>query len=107
MRPVTLSTVAGVGAQTTSPVPLDLYLTPFSVAIQCVVAAPATYKLQYSYDDPFQTGGIVTWFDDTDIPAGSTTSLESTFNNAISAVRVNQSAGAGTVTMTVRQAGAR
>lgn len=105
MRPVII-TQTGVGQST--PVPLDLYLTPFQVTIFTKVTAPATYGVEYTYDDPFNVpvGGL-TWFVATDIPTGTTVNAEGTFDNPIRALRINQAAGAGSVIMTVNQAGAR
>lgn len=105
MRPVVITQT---GAGQSAPVPLDRYLTPFSVTIGCVVTGTVSYKLQYTYDDVFNppVAGI-TWHDDTDIPAATTENAESSFNNTISAVRINQASGSGSVTATINQAGAR
>lgn len=105
MRPVVIT--AGAGAVTTAPVPLDRYLTPFQVTVACVVTGVVAYKLQYSYDDMFDTTITPTWWDDSDIPAGTAASAESAFDNPISGLRIVKASGSGSVTATINQAGAR
>ena len=106
MRPVVI-TQTGAGQST--PVPLDLYITPLEVSLSTLVSGTVAYGIEYTYDDPFNppAGGLV-WTPVGDIPTGTTVAGQATISNSpISAVRINQASGAGSVTLTVRQAGAR
>ena len=106
MRPVVITTPGG--AANTAAVPLDQYLTPFQVTVACVVNGTVAYSLQYTYDDVFNVAaGSVTWWTDSAIPVGTVANAETTYDNPIKAVRLSQASGAGTVTMTVNQAGVR
>lgn len=101
MRPVTV-TVAGVG--NSSPVVLDRYISPFQVSIGVTVSGSVDYKLQYSYDDPFSTAGLVNWTDST-LMTGKTTASDTVLNAApVTAVRL-VNADTGTITARVIQAG--
>ena len=74
----------------------------------CVVNGTVAYSLQYTYDDVFNIAPAnVTWWTDSAIPVGTAVNAETTYDNPIKAVQLNQASGAGTVTMTVNQAGAR
>jgi len=106
MRPVIVTT-SGVSAS--SPVVLDYFQNPFTVGIQCVVSGGATYTVQATEDDPFQSGGLgsATWFSvESANLVGATTSQIGRTEILCRAIRVNQTVGAGSVTMTVVQAGA-
>jgi hypothetical protein len=66
MRPVvvTVSALNGVS----SPVVLDQYQSPFNIGLGFDVTLTGTYKVQYSFDDPFATYATdyntnATWFD--------------------------------------------
>jgi len=107
MRPISV-TQTDVG--NSNPVPLDLYLTPFNVTIQCVKSGGPTYTVQYTNDDVFAVGYNPTtgnWFD----LAGITNAVADAVDSLISpvtAVRLRVTAvGAPTdsVAMRVVQAG--
>ncbi len=105
MRPVVITQATN---DVSAAVPLDLYLTPFQVTIGCTVTGVVSYKLQYTYDNPFTVAaGDIVWRDATDIPAGTTANAESTFDNPVAALRLNKASGSGSVTATISQAGAR
>lgn len=106
MRPVVI-TQTGAGQST--PVPLDLYLTPVQVSLSTLVDGTVAYGIEYTYDDPFNppVGGLV-WTPVGDIPTGTTIAGQAVINGSpVAAVRINQASGSGSVTLTVRQAGAR
>lgn len=105
MRPV-IVTQTGAGQSTA--IPLDLYLTPFQVSLATVLNGAATYGIEFTYDDPFNppSGGL-NWLPVGDIPTGSTVAGQATITAPVGAVRINQASGSGSVTLTVRQAGAR
>lgn len=100
--------ITQTGAGQSTPVPLDLYLTPFQVLVATRVSGAATYGVEYTSDDPFNPpAGGLNWTASSGIPAGTTGIGEDTFDNPIRAVRLNQASGSGSSIMTVNQAGAR
>jgi hypothetical protein len=104
MRPVnvTVNTVAA-----SAWIPLDVTENPASTQIGCRVlaGATATYGVDYTYDDPFDTTTAPVVFSQlTNIPTGSTANKDQTLSGPIRAVRLNVAAvtGAG-VKMTILQ----
>lgn len=104
MRPVTLNTT-GVSV---SPVcPLDFRLTPFQVTLDADVTGAATYTVEYTSDDVFATTfnpATALWHPVTGM-SGAAADAEATLISPVRGVRVNQTAGAGSVRLTVIQAG--
>lgn len=98
-------TTTVVGAANGSPVVLDYLIAPFQVSIGVVVASGAVnYKLQYTYDDPFGSAGLVNWTDST-LMTGKTTASDTVINaGAVTAVRL-VNADTGTITGRIIQAG--
>lgn len=91
MRPLTISRT-GVGAVS---VLLDHQTAPFSVGVGVVVTGTVTYNIEHSYDGS-------NWF----APAadsGKTASHDKGFVTPILAVRLNVTAGTGTVTASILQ----
>lgn len=88
---------------------LDHTISPFNASVIGIVGAGATtsYKLQVAYDNfdgPSMTDAAATWFDSTDIPAGTATSKVSVINNPVTRIRfVIASLSGGTLTMTAVQ----
>lgn len=109
MRPVTVSTT-GIGAALASPpVPLDQYLTPFQVTLQCTVNGAATYSVEWTSDDIWAPGWsplTANWFAAAANLTGAVDAEAGSLVSPVSAVRIRQTAGGGTATMVVRQAGA-
>lgn len=110
MRPIRQSTSdASVTPQATPVIPLDLYLAPFNVSLRAVVTGTATYTVEYTEDDVFAEGydpddASSTWnpLDDmTDATATAYTTLVS----PVTAVRMRQTLGDGSVELVVLQAG--
>lgn len=101
-NPVTV-TVAGVG--NSNPVVLDQRIAPFEVSVGvAVVSGAINATLQYTYDDPFQAGGIVNW---TNYPqmTGITAAGDCVINGGpVTAVRL-ANAGTGTLQARVIQSG--
>jgi hypothetical protein len=101
MRPVVITQT---GAGTSAAIPLDRYISPFSVAVFCHVVSAGTYKVQYTYDDVFTVAsGSQNWIDDTTIGAGTAADAQTNYSVPISAVRLV--VASGTVSITVNQAG--
>jgi hypothetical protein len=104
MRPVVLS-VTGVGNSV--PDPLDHYLTPFNVSLAVVVTGTITYTVQYTYDDVFAPNynpATGNWLPHPSLTA-QTATKDSNIAYPVRAVRLTTSAGTGTATLTVIQAG--
>jgi hypothetical protein len=104
MRPVVLS-VTGVGNSV--PDPLDHYLTPFNVSLAVVVTGTITYTVQYTYDDVFAANynpATGNWLPHPSLTA-QTATKDSNIAYPVRGVRLTTSAGTGTATLTVIQAG--
>jgi hypothetical protein len=104
MRPISVTTV---GVQSSPAIPVDWRIAPFQITLDTVVSAPATYDVQWTDDDPFAAGFIVSsanWNTLTGM-AAATTSQNATLISPVRAIRINQTAGAGSVTLRVVQAG--
>jgi len=103
-RPMTISTN---GTSTSDLAGLCYYIAPFSVSIVSTVTGLATYTLQYTSDNiqasAFTPAGA-NW-QDHPMMTGSTTSGIAEITAPVTAVRLNQTAGAGSVSAKVTQAG--
>lgn len=96
-----------VGSQTSSAaIPVDYRAQVFNIGIGCVISGGATltYKIQYTYDDIFDSTVTPTWFDHAVI-TGQTGNKDSTITSPVSAVRLTVTAyTGGNVTATLLQA---
>ena len=105
MRPITYL-VSGVG---NSPVyAVDTYISPSNMGLAVVVSGTITYKVQYTFDNVFATGysptaGTSTWFDHPTLVGSS--SGNSNIAYPVTGIRLTTSAGTGTATLTIIQAG--
>ena len=101
MGQISTRTTTGVSAST--PMVLNTMITPFNVGIGCVVTSTATYTIQHTFDDP---QNIVTWFnhDDTGL-VNATGNANGNYAYPVTASRINQTSGSGSVTATYVQAG--
>ena len=104
MRPVVLTTS---GVSVSAVCPLDLHTAPGNTALGVVITAPATYTVQYTYDDvysPTFNPGAATWFPHATLVALSANG-DGNFAFTPRGVRLNQTAGAGSAILTVMQSG--
>lgn len=106
MRPVTI-TVTGVA--TSVIVPVDRYPTPVNIGLGLKVGAGATVSVQYTFDNIFAAGydpnaGTSKWYDHATL-VGKTADDSGNIAFGVSAVRLNQTVGATTSTLTIQQAG--
>lgn len=99
MRPVTVTTSdASGGAVDSSPIPMDYNSSvQFNAFATCVVTGTVTYSVQFSNDNSV-------WFDGPDI-IGSSTNAYAAYRDPVKYLRLHQSAGSGSVTMTLIQTG--
>jgi hypothetical protein len=86
---------------------LDHYLTPFNVSLAVVVTGTITYTVQYTYDDVFAPNynpATGNWLPHPSLTA-QTATKDSNIAYPVRGVRLTTSAGTGTATLTVIQAG--
>ena len=103
MRPA-VYTVTGVG---NSPVyALDLYISPANVGLAVIVSGTITFKVQYTFDDIFASTyvpGSGNWFDHPTLTGSA--SANSNVSYPATGIRLITTAGTGSATLTVIQAG--
>ena len=101
MRPkkITVSSVAA-----SAWLPVDYKQDPMNLAVGCVVVSgTATYSVEYTYDDVFDSTVTPVAFALSTITA-ATTSKDGVINQPVRAIRLNVTAGASpVVTMTMIQ----
>jgi hypothetical protein len=101
------NTSAGNAASGSSAVvPLDLYLTPFNVSLFLEITGTANATVQYTGDDINVTTSLdaLTWTSHSDLTA-KTASAIGTLISPVTAVRVLNNSGTGTVVLRVVQSG--
>lgn len=105
MKPVYLP-LTGVG---NSPVyVVDNYISPANLGLAVVVSGTITYKVQYTFDNVFANGysptaGTSTWFDHPTLVGSA--SGNSNVAYPVTGIRLVTTAGTGTATLTIIQAG--
>ena len=105
MRPVyfTISGASGV-----SPVfPVNTYVAPTNLGLGTTVTGTITYTVQYTFDDVFATGynpSSGNWTNHPSLTA-QTASKDSNIAYPVSGVRIISTAGTGSVTLTIIEAG--
>jgi hypothetical protein len=105
MRPVVLS-ITGVG--TSNPYAVDTYISPSNMGLAVIVTGTITYKVQYTFDNVFAAGysptaGSSNWFDHPTLVGSA--SGNSNIAYPVTGIRLLTSAGTGTATLTIIQAG--
>jgi hypothetical protein len=104
MRPVTLSQT-GVGNSV--PVPVDIYLDPFNITIAVEVTGTVTYSVVWTTDDVWNTPpGSLNYYAGPANLQAATTNQVGTLDSPVTAIQLQVTAGTGTATMRVLQAGA-
>lgn len=101
MRPSTASTS---GVSISSPIPVDIYCPNNNKGVFVDVTGTATYTVQITGDDIFDSTVTPLWLsvDNANLIAG-TTDQQGTVITPCRAVRVNQTAGAGSTRLVVIQ----
>jgi len=103
MRPVVLL-VTGVGAS--NPYAVDTYISPSNMGLAVIVSGTITYKVQYTFDDVFARGYVASsgnWFDHPTLVGSA--SGNSNIAYPVTGIRLLTTAGSGTATLTIIQAG--
>ena len=104
MRPIVYS-ITGVG--TSQVCPIDYYISPTNIALNVVVSGTITYTVQYTFDDVFAQGydpATGNWTNHPTLTA-QTATKDSNIAYPVRGVRLTTSAGTGTATLTIIQAG--
>jgi hypothetical protein len=101
MRPM-IATKTGTGES--SPLVLDHYRAPFNVGFAVVVSGTVTYTVQHTFDDILNSSVTPTWFSHEEL-AGQTASADGNYAFPVRAIRLSNTAGSGTTTLTAIQAG--
>lgn len=84
-------------------IPMDHRAQYFNVGIEAVVSATATYNVQFTLDDIYNSAITPTWFNIPTIFTAATASAAGNFTIPCSAIRLNVTASTGTVTLTLLQ----
>lgn len=104
MRPV-VYTINGTGVS--SVMAPDQYISPFNVSLGVLVSGVSTYTVQYTFDDVFAKDyvpGSGNWVDHPSLTAQNATK-DSNIAYPVSGIRLNVTAGTGTVRLVITQAG--
>lgn len=101
MRPM-IATKTGTGES--APLVLDHYRAPFNVGFAVVVSGTVTYTVQHTFDDVLNSSVTPTWFNHTAV-AGQSASADGNYAFPVRAIRLSNTAGSGTTTLTAIQAG--
>lgn len=103
MRPVTVTTSnASGGAVNSTIVPMDYVQAPFSVGVGCVVTGTVNYTVQHTFSDVQDPTVTPVWFDNLSI-AAKTVNTDGNYAFPVRAIRLHQSSGTGSVSMTLIQ----
>lgn len=99
------ATQSQTGTGQSSLISLDDFQTPFNVSIISTISGTVTYNVEYSLDDPvFVTQANATWTPVTNFSA-VTGAVTGSLTSPAKALRINITAGTGTVSIKVIQAG--
>lgn len=93
---LTTSDASG-GTKNSTSLPMDWRTNPFQVGITCIVSGTATYSIQHSNDSS-------TWFQNANIN-GATANADTNYMFPVQFIRLQQTAGSGSVIAQVRQSG--
>lgn len=96
MRP---SSFSQTGVGTTAWFPVNYRQSPFNASFGCVVSGTVTYTVEHTFDDVFDPAVTPTAFPNATV-AAATANANGNYAFPIRAVRLNITAGTGTVTVT-------
>jgi hypothetical protein len=99
MRPQVIS-ITGTG--TTAWIPLDYKQSPFNVGLGAVVNGSVTYDIEHTFDEVFDSTVTPTAFKHA-VLAAQTTNKDGNYAFPVRAVRINNTAGTGSTTLTILQ----
>lgn len=96
-----------VGVAVSPPIIMDTYISPFNVGFGVVVTGTVTYSVQHTFDDVFAATYVPAsgnWFNHPTV-AAATTTQDGNYAFPVSAIRINVTAGTGSVNAVIIQAG--
>lgn len=99
MRPIVF-TQSGTG--TSAWIPLDYKQSPFNIGFGVVVSGTITYDIEHTFDDVFDPAVTPTAFKHSVLTA-QTTNKDGNYIVPIRAIRINNTAGTGSTTVTLLQ----
>ena len=99
MRPQVIS-ITGTG--TTAWIPMDYKQSPFNVGLGAVVNGTITYDIEHTFDEVFDPTVTPTAFKHSTM-AAKTTNFDGNYAFPIRAIRINNTAGTGSTTLTILQ----
>ena len=99
MRPIAI-TQSGTG--TTAWIPLDYKQSPFNVGLGAVVNGTITYDIEHTFDDVFDATVTPVAFKHSSLTA-KTTNADGNYAFPVRAIRINNTAGTGSTTLTILQ----
>ena len=97
MRRVT-ETVSGVGISPT--IPMDYRAQVFNIGFGCEVTGTVTYSVQHTFDDIYNPAITPVWFNHAFVN-GATANQDGNYAFPIAAMRLNVTAGTGSVTINI------
>ena len=104
MRPIFLTST---GISASSVAPMNVNTSPFNVGFGVVVSGSVTYTVQHTFDDvwsPTFNASTTNWFNHPTV-AAQTAAADGNYAFPVTAIRLKTTAGSGTATMTLIQAG--
>ena len=99
MRP---QVIKQTGTGSTAWIPLDYKQSPFNVGFGVVVSGTITYDVEHTFDDVFDTTITPAAFKNSTLTA-VTANKDGNYAFPIRAVRINNTSGTGTTTVTLLQ----
>jgi hypothetical protein len=100
MRPKKI-TVTGTGQSAW--IPVDYKQDPCNIGLAGTVSATATYGVEHTFDDIYDTAVTPIAFPNATIPAGTTANKDGNIAFPVRAVRLNVAASTGSVSLTIIQ----
>ena len=94
--------VSKTGAGSSAAIAMNVNISPFNVGFGVTVTGTVTYTVQHTFDDP--ATGFTTWFSHPTI-AGKSDNQDGNYAFPVSGIKVLVTAGAGTATINLIQAG--
>jgi len=105
MRPVRI-TQTGIGVSV--PIPIDQYLSPTDIGLGVTIQGVVTATIEHTFDDVFDPAFdplTATWFPHPTL-VGINANADGNYAFPPTACRINQTAGVGSATLNLIQAGA-
>lgn len=99
MRPQIFS---ATGVATSAWIPLDYKQSPFNIGFGVVINGTITYDIEHTFDDVFDPAVTPTAFKHATL-VSQTTNKDGNYIVPIRAIRVNNTAGTGSTTVTLLQ----